>query len=61
MSNEKLYLTIDTKLLNCFTPEDTTVELKKEIEKFFELKKKLRNAALKFVFKKSTYVLLSGF
>jgi len=29
MNNEKLYLIIDTKLLNSPAPEDTTLELKK--------------------------------
>ena len=32
MNNEKLYLTIDTKLLKSKMPEDTTLYLEKEIE-----------------------------
>ena len=35
MNNEKLYLTIDTKLLKSKMPEDTTLELKKEIEECY--------------------------
>jgi len=35
MNNEKLYLIIDTKLLNSPAPEDTTLELKKEIEECY--------------------------
>jgi len=35
MNNEKLYLTIDTKLLKSKMPEDTTLYLEKEIEECY--------------------------
>jgi len=35
MNNEKLYLTIDTKLLKSKTPEETTLYLEKEIEECY--------------------------
>ena len=35
MNNEKLYLTIDTKLLKIKMPEDTTLYLEKEIEECY--------------------------
>ena len=47
MNNDKLYLTIDTtKLLNSLMPEDTILELKKEIEECYN-KVCLNNIAIR--------------
>jgi len=46
MNNEKLYITIDTKLLKSKMPENTTLELKKEIEECYS-KVCIKNIAIR--------------